>query len=80
MLALSPRTLARRLREEGESFKSLLAEIRRELGEKYILDKSKSLTEISFLLGFSEASSFSRAYRGWTGQSPSDHRSELLGG
>jgi AraC-like DNA-binding protein len=80
MLALSPRTLARRLREEGESFKGLLAETRRELGEKYILDKSLSLTEISFLLGFSEASSFSRAYRGWTGQSPSDHRSELLGG
>jgi AraC-like DNA-binding protein len=80
MLALSPRTLARRLREEGESFKSLLAEIRRDLGEKYILDKSLSLTEISFLLGFSEASSFSRAYRGWTGQSPSDHRSALLGG
>jgi len=79
MLALSPRTLARRLREEGESFKSLLAEIRRELGEKYILDRSLSLTEISFLLGFSEASSFSRAYRGWTGQSPSDHRSALLG-
>jgi AraC-like DNA-binding protein len=79
MLALSPRTLARRLADEGESFKSLLAESRRELGLKYILDRSKSLTEISFLLGFSEASSFSRAYRGWTGQSPSDHRSELLG-
>ena len=39
-----------------------------------------SLTEISFLLGFSEASSFSRACRGWTGQSPSDHRNALLGG
>jgi len=79
MLALSPRTLARRLADEGESFKSLLAEVRRELGEKYILDKSLSLTEISFLLGFSEASSFSRAFRNWTGQSPSAHRSALLG-
>lgn len=79
MLALSPRTLARRLADEGESFKSLLAEVRRELGEKYILDTSLSLTEISFLLGFSEASSFSRAFRNWTGQSPSAHRSALLG-
>jgi len=79
MLALSPRTLARRLADEGESFKSLLAGVRRELGEKYILDRSKTLTEISFLLGFSETSSFSRAFRNWTGQSPSNYRSELLG-
>lgn len=78
MLLMTPRTLTRRLQEKGQTFKSLLKETRRELAEKYILDKGLTLTEISFLLGFSEASSFSRAYRGWTGQSPSEHREELL--
>ena len=59
-------------------FKDLLTEVRRELAEKYIRDRSLSLTEITFLLGFSEASSFSRAYRGWTGSAPSAHRESLF--
>jgi AraC-like DNA-binding protein len=49
-------------------------EIRRELAEQYISDSTLTLTEISFLLGFSEVSSFSRAYRRWEGQSPSEAR------
>ena len=79
-LAMSARTLTRKLRERGHTFKQLLAQIRRELAEKYILDNSLTLTEISYLLGFSENSSFSRAYRGWTGKSPSAHRGELFAG
>jgi len=74
----SPRTLSRKLADRGESFTSLLAEMRRELAEKYILDRSLTLTEISFLLGFSEVSSFSRAYKAWRGESPSAHRSALF--
>ena len=77
-LLLSPRTLMRKLQDKGTSFKGLLASTRRELAEKYILDQSLTLTEVSFLLGFSEASSFSRAYRGWTGLSPSVHRQQLF--
>ena len=77
-LAMSSRTLTRKLRERGHNFKDLLAGIRRELAEKYIMDTSLTLTEISYLLGFSENSSFSRAYRGWTGMSPSAHRGELF--
>jgi AraC-like DNA-binding protein len=77
---MSSRTLTRKLRERGETFKELLAGIRRELAEKYIMDNSLTLTEISYLLGFSENSSFSRAYRGWTGMSPSAHRGELFAG
>lgn len=78
-LNLSPRTLSRKLGERQESFKGILARIRRELAEKYIQDNSLSLTEISFLLGFSEVSSFSRAFRGWSGSSPSSHREALFG-
>ena len=77
-LLMSPRTLTRRLQDHGQSFKDMLAKTRRELAEKYILDQSLTLTEISFLLGFSEASSFSRAYRSWTGHSPSSHRERLF--
>jgi len=73
----SVRTLRRKLSEKGTSFKELLTQTRQELGERYIHDASLSLTEIAFLLGFSDSSSFSRAYRTWTGKSPSEQRSAL---
>ena len=78
MLNMSSRSLARKLEDEGKSFNGILTEVRRELAEKYIRDPSLTLTEITFLLGFSEASSFSRAYKGWTGSAPSTHRESLL--
>jgi len=78
MLNMSSRNLARKLADEGQSFKGLLTEVRRELAEKYIRDRSLTLTEISFLLGFAEMSSFSRAYKGWSGSSPSAHRQSIL--
>lgn len=78
MLHMSARNLARKLADEGESFKSLLSSVRQELAEKYIRDRSLTLTDISFLLGFSELSSFSRAYGSWAGQSPSAHRRSLF--
>jgi len=73
-LHLSPRQLNRKLKGEGTSFRELLRECRRELAEQYINDSTRSLTEISYLLGFSEPSSFSRAYRRWTGLSPTEAR------
>jgi AraC-like DNA-binding protein len=78
MLNMSGRNLARKLADQGQSFKGLLGEVRRELAEKYIRDRSLTLTEISFLLGFAEMSSFSRAYKGWSGRSPSAHRESLF--
>lgn len=78
-LCLSERTLRRRLKGSGSSFKELLAETRRELGERYIQDSSLSLTEVAFMLGFSDSSSLSRAYKNWTGKSPSEYRSKHQG-
>jgi AraC-like DNA-binding protein len=73
-LNTTSRNLHRHLGRAGTSFKRVLTEVRRELAEQYIQDRSKSLTEISYLLGFSEVSSFSRAFKGWTGQAPSAAR------
>ena len=73
-LHMSSRNLTRKLVAEGTSFKNLLLEIRTELANQYINDATLTLTEISYMLGFSEVSSFSRAYRRWTGQSPSAAR------
>jgi AraC-like DNA-binding protein len=73
-LQMSERTLQRRLREFGTTFKSILNEVRQDLANSYIRDSKLSLTEISFMLGFAEISTFSRAYKRWTGQSPSAFR------
>ena len=73
----TPRNLHRKLQKEDTSFKTLLTEVRKELAQQYIQDRSKTLTEISFMLGFSEVSSFSRAFKGWTGRPPSEARQEV---
>jgi len=74
---MTPRNMHRKLHKEETSFKQLLTEIRQELAQQYIKDRSKTLTEISFMLGFSEVSSFSRAYKGWNGHPPSEARQAL---
>ena len=73
-LFLTERTLQRRLQENGTAFKKLLTEVRIDLADNYIRDSKLSLNEISFLLGFSELSSFSRAFKHWTGSSPRNYR------
>ncbi|MFT3768091.1 MAG: AraC family transcriptional regulator [Minicystis sp.] len=73
-VALSPRTLQRRLKEEGVVFNDLLDEQRREMCERYLQDRSLSIQEIAFLLGYTERSSFYRAFRRWTGGTPQELR------
>ena len=76
-LHTTPRNLHRKLQKKDTSFKHLLNEIRKDLALQYIQDRSKTLTEISFMLGFSEASSFSRAFKAWTGKPPSEARQDV---
>jgi len=71
---MSVRTMHRKLAEVNNNFRAILVEMRRSLAEQYILDNSLTLTEISLLLGFSEPSSFSRAFKSWTGTAPSEAR------
>jgi AraC-like DNA-binding protein len=72
-LGLTPRSLQRRLKEEGTSFLSLREELRRELSQRY-LDQGLAIAEISFMLGFSEPSAFFRAFKRWTGRTPDESR------
>ena len=76
-LHLSQRTLQRKLKEEGTTFKELLDETRRELAKEYVNDTSLSFSEITYLLGFSEQSNFTRAFKRWQGQSPSAYRQQV---
>ena len=77
-VAMSSRSLQRRLSEEGSGYKELLAEVRRELAREYVEERDASMTDIGFLLGFSDVSSFSRAFKRWFGRSPAAARREGL--
>jgi AraC-like DNA-binding protein len=79
-LYTSTRTLQRHLKSEGTTFLYLLGETRKELAEAYVRDKDMDLTEVAFLLGFSELSTFSRSFKKWTGQSPIHFRQNAVAG
>jgi len=69
-LNLSLRSMQRKLKAQGMSFRKLLDDTRRQLAEQYLKDSTLSVSEIAYLLGFAEVSSFSRAFRRWTGHAP----------
>jgi AraC-like DNA-binding protein len=73
-LGTSVRSLQRKLREQGFSYVEILNETRRQLGTAYLLEERHSITEIAFQLGFDDASAFARAFRRWTGLSPTEYR------
>lgn len=75
-LKMSVRTLNRALVAEGTSYRRVLEQLRRELALRHLADVRLSVTEIAFLLGFSELSAFHRAFRRWTGQTPSQFRAQ----
>ncbi|MCH2096529.1 MAG: AraC family transcriptional regulator [Rhodobacteraceae bacterium] len=76
-LGFSARSFHRRLSEHGVSFQTLAEETRREIALGMLGDGENTLSEIAFLTGFSEQSSFNRAFKRWTGQTPARYRKEL---
>lgn len=72
-MKLSPRTLHRRLQDQGSNFKQRLKETRLELAIAYLDEGKLSLTEISHKLGYTEQSTFSRAFKQWTGNTPREY-------
>ena len=69
-LGLSLRSLQRKLGARGVTFRGVLDDTRRQLAEQYLKDSTLSVSEIAYLLGFAEVSSFSRAFKRWTGRAP----------
>ncbi len=71
---MSERSLQRRLRDEGVRFDALVESLRRELALSYLSDRKMAISEVAFLLGYSEPSAFHRAFKRWTGTTPSELR------
>ncbi len=75
-LHVSKRSLQRHLKTEGQTFQSILDETRSELSLQYLAKDDISVEEISYLLAFRDPNSFYRAFRGWTGMTPMEARSQ----
>ncbi|MBD3679006.1 MAG: AraC family transcriptional regulator [Rhodobacteraceae bacterium] len=73
-LGLSGRTLHRRLSDAGETFAQLVETVREELAMSYVPRDDLALSEVAFLLGFSDQSAFTRAFKRWTGTTPRQYR------
>ncbi|MGH8456131.1 MAG: AraC family transcriptional regulator [Stenotrophobium sp.] len=73
-LNLSEKTLQRRLSDEDSSYQQVLEETRRDLAQQYLRELNVPMCEVTFRLGFSDQSSFNRAFKRWTGISPGEFR------
>lgn len=73
-LNVSRRTLQRRLKGRDTSFQQLLQRVKSNLARKYLEDKSLSVIEIALLLGYGDPSSFSAAFKSWSGFTPTEYR------
>jgi AraC-like DNA-binding protein len=71
-LGMSGRTLRRKLAEEGTTYQRELDEVRHKLSREYFMRGGNSVTELAMLLGFADSSAFAKAFRRWTGLSPTE--------
>ena len=75
-LGMSGRTLARRLASEGHSFSKILDDLRLALARRYLAESDMSISEIAWLLGYSEVASFTHAFHRWSGTNPRNERAK----
>jgi AraC-like DNA-binding protein len=80
ILGLHARTLQRRLHDEGTSFEKIKDDARREWAQSLLVQPAVSLTQIALMLGYADASAFSRSCRRWFGEAPRTYRARLTGG
>ena len=79
-LGMTARTLQRRLQDESLGFTALVDEARLRLARRYLADETLSISEVSFALGYSEPSAFTRAFRRWSGSAPAEYREAARAG
>ena len=75
---VSPRTLNRRLKAMGTSYKDIISDLRKRQAIEFLSGNNLSIDEIAYRLGYRDASNFSKAFRNWTGYSPSQYRDKYL--
>ena len=75
-LHMSRRTLQRKLADADLTFQKLVDDTRRDLAMRHLDDPRHSITDVTFLLGFSQQSAFTRAFKRWTGMSPTEYRAQ----
>ena len=75
-LHMSRRTLQRKLAEADLTYHKLVDDTRRDLALRHLEDPRHSITDVTFLLGFSQQSAFTRAFKRWTGMSPTEYRAQ----
>lgn len=76
-LGMSSRSLHRRLSEDDITFQALIESTRQDIAKGMLADKQYSLSEIAFLTGFAEQSSFNRAFKRWVGETPASFRKQF---
>lgn len=74
---MNVRTMQRKLKDRNQTFKEIVNSTRQEIVQSYIRNSQLSLTEIAYLLGFSDQANFTRAFKRWNGVSPSEQRKVL---
>ena len=77
-LAMTPQTLRRRLQEEGQGYQAIKDDLRRDAAIEYLGRADLALIDIANMLGFSEPSTFHRAFKKWTGVAPGEYRQSHL--
>ncbi|ALJ04871.1 hypothetical protein APS56_06940 [Pseudalgibacter alginicilyticus] len=75
---MSVRTLQRKLKEEGVSYIQIVEEVKKSLAIHYIQNGSSSVKEIAHILGYAETSGFAKAFKKWTGKSPTTYRKQNI--
>ena len=73
-LGITTRSLQKRLKNEGTKYQELLEKVKKERAEYFLEQTDMSMINITFLLGYSEQSAFNRAFKKWTGLTPSEYR------
>ena len=77
MLAMSPRRLQQKLNSEQTSYREILDQVRKDAAVQLMEDREHTISDITFILGFSEQSSFTHAFQKWTGVTPGQYRKSL---